>query len=80
MSSKQPTLKERIAAIETHVTYIREGIDEIREALAGHNGVLLNHDRRITRLSTMQKLLFGMFFGGGGLSGIVYAVLHLLGR
>ena len=40
--------------IETHVVYIREGIDAIRDRLDKQNATLLNHERRLTRLSTTQ--------------------------
>ena len=76
---KDPSLEERISIIETHVVYIREGIDAIKERLDKQNAALLNHERRLTRLSTTQKIVIGLLSGSGATGGIAYGLLHLLG-
>ena len=76
---KDPSLKERISMIETHVVYIREGIDAIRDRLDKQNATLLNHEKRLTRLSTTQKIVIGLLSGSGATGGIAYGLLHWLG-
>ena len=68
----EPTIKERMAIIETHYEHIASNIGEIKEAIKEEISPLLqNHDRRITRNSTILKLLIGLSASGGGLYGLI---------
>ena len=67
----EPTIKERMAVIETHYEHIRDGIDRIDKKLDIQNGTILAHEKRISRNGAMIKAIIALPTLGGGLYGLI---------
>jgi len=59
---------EVVAAVETHIQYLREDTKDIKDHLDKLNSTATKHDRRITRLEVIVAICI---LGGGGITGIL---------
>lgn len=76
------TLGDRITSMEAtykeNAKNVTDGLKRVEKKLDVQNGMLLTHDRQITRLNTKMKLLMGGIGGSGAIAGIIIGILNAL--